>query len=306
VGLCCSVATHLTIHSSRRRFAARLNSGVRRHLTAVGCTPKEEHSMTTVFVLIGIAILIAIVLKASTSSASEERGARLVADASGESDKDDWEGSFWEVSQPVPAKARLRLDYTDGAGKRTTRTVDVRQFGSMGPYSLLIAHCHMRDATRTFRTDRIRTCIDVETGEVISNVSAFLQEQYERSPERTKEVFLEAEFDVLRILLFVGKADGQLRAAEKAIIREVCMALANDSRITDEMIDESIRYMDVPTLQAFKLAAGRIAKRDESSRSTVMAAAERIVATQKAVHPAEADAIAYLRKRLGGIATDDA
>jgi len=26
-------------------------------------------------------------------------------------DKDEWEGSFWEVAQPLPAKARLRLKY---------------------------------------------------------------------------------------------------------------------------------------------------------------------------------------------------
>ena len=31
-------------------------------------------------------------------------------------EKDAWEGSFWEVTQPLPAKARLRLKYTDGTG----------------------------------------------------------------------------------------------------------------------------------------------------------------------------------------------
>ncbi len=260
--------------------------------------------MTLVLVLIGI-VVIGVVAKSlmSGGAVTAQDGGQYGASGT---DKDDWEGSFWEVSQPIPAKAKLRLDYTDGSGKRTTRNVDVRQFGIMGPYALLIAHCHMRDATRTFRTDRIRACVDVETGEIVPDVKAFLQEKYESSPERAKELFLEAEFDVLRILLFVGKADGQLRAAEKAVIREVCLALANDSRLTDEMIDESLQSMSVPTLQAFKLAAGRISKRDESSRSTVLAAAEKMVATQKTVHPAEAEALSYLRKRFSGETTDAA
>jgi hypothetical protein len=257
--------------------------------------------MTLVLVLIGI-VGIAVVAKALMSGGNANASSSERYGAPG-SDKDDWEGSFWEVSQPIPARARLRLDYTDGSGNKTTRNVDVRQFGNMGPYALLIAHCHMRDATRTFRTDRIRTCVDVETGEVVSDVTAFLQGKYESSPERAKELFLEAEFDVLRILLFVGKADGQLRAAEKAVIREVCLALASDSRLTDEMIDDCLHSMSVPTLQAFRLAAGRIAKRDQASRSTVMAAAEKMVATQKTVHPAEAEALLYLRKRLIDVTT---
>lgn len=264
--------------------------------------------MTLVLVLIGI-VVIAVVARAFMSESSDtdsQRASHGLSGAASDSDKDDWEGSFWEVSQPIPAKARLRLEYTDGSGRKTTRTVDVRQFGSMGPYALLIAHCHMRDATRTFRTDRIRSCVDVETGEMVSDVGAFLQGKYEDSPERARDALLEAEFDVLRILLFVGKADGQLRAAEKAVIREVCVVLSKDSRLTDEMIDESLQSMSVPTLQAFKLAAGRIAKRDEASRSTVVTAAERIVATQKTAHPAEADALSYLQRKLSGVATDAA
>ncbi|TNF58893.1 MAG: WYL domain-containing protein [Burkholderiales bacterium] len=215
-----------------------------------------------------------------------------------EIDKDEWEGSFWEVTQPLPAKARLRIKYTDGADRKTERTIDVRQFGAMGPSTLLIGHCHMRNATRTFRTDRIESCVDVETGEVISDVRAYLQQKYDASPDKTKDLLLEGEYDTLRVLLYVGKADGQLRAAEKAVIRETCIAITNDSRLTERTIEDLFVNMDVPTLQAFKLAVGRIAKRDSSSRTVVMTAAEKMVATQKAVHQAEQEALDYMRKRF--------
>lgn len=213
-------------------------------------------------------------------------------------DADNWEGSFWEVQQPFPAKATLRIEYVGGAGKRTERVVDVRQFGAHMNGNILIGHCRLRNATRTFRIDRIKRCIDEETGEIVGDVFAYLREKYESSPERMRDALYEDEYDTLRVLLYVGKADGQLRAPEKAIIRETCRALANDSRITDAMIDEIFSNLDAPTIHAFKLAVGRIAKKDAAAHDLLMKAAEDIVATQKTVHPAEKEALAYMRKRL--------
>lgn len=213
-------------------------------------------------------------------------------------DKDNWEGSFWDVQQPFPAKATLRIKYEDGTGKQTERVIDVRQFGTDMNGNILIGHCRMRNATRTFRTDRIKRCIDEETGEIVGDVFAYLREKYDSSPERTRDTLIEEEYDTLRVLLYVGKADGQLRAPEKAIIRETCRALANDSRITDAMIDEIFSTLEAPTLHAFKLAVGRIGKREAAARTLLMKAAEEMVATQKAVHPAEKEALEYMRKRL--------
>jgi hypothetical protein len=227
-----------------------------------------------------------------------DEGSALTPLPQQDGDKDEWEGSFWEVTQPFPTKARLRIKYTDGAGKRSERTVDVRQFGAIESGTLVIGHCHMRNGTRTFRTDRIESCIDEETGEVVSDVRGFLQRRYDESPDRTKDMLLESEYDTLRVLLYVGKADGQLRAAEKAVIRDTCIALSNDSRLTDRAIEELFMNMTVPTMQAFKLAVGRLSKRDSHSRTVVMTAAEQMVATQKAVHQAEQEALDYIRKRF--------
>ena len=213
-------------------------------------------------------------------------------------DKDEWEGSFWEVTQPLTAKARLRLKYTDGAGRQSERTVDVKQFGFIGQNALLIGHCKMRNATRTFRSDRIKSCIDEETGEVVTDVSSYLQAKYDQSADRTKDQLREGEYDTLRVLLYVGKADGQLRAAEKEVIRDTCIAITGDSRLTDSTIDELFINMDVPTLHAFKLAVGRLAKRDKAAQTVVLTAAEKIVATQKTIHRAEQEALDYMKIRF--------
>lgn len=216
-----------------------------------------------------------------------------------ESERDEWEGSFWEVAQPYPVKARLHLKYMNGARQRTERTVDVRQFGAFGQTTLLIGHCHLRNATRTFRTDRIQFCVDEETGEVVEDIRGYLRKMYDDSPERSADGLLETEYDTLRVLLYVGKADGQLRAAEKAVIRSTCAVLSNDSRLTDEMISDLLARLDVPTIHAFKLAVGRISKKEMSARQTVLNAAEKIVATQKTVHAAEREALDYMKSRFG-------
>lgn len=101
-------------------------------------------------------------------------------------DKDSWEGGFWEVQQPFPAKATLRIKYEDGAGKQTERVVDVRQFGIDVNGNILIGHCRMRNATRTFRMERIKRCVDEETGEIVSDVFTYLREKYDSSPEHTR------------------------------------------------------------------------------------------------------------------------
>ncbi len=225
-----------------------------------------------------------------------EVGEKKTSDAN--HDEDEWEGSFWEVTKPVTAHARLRINYLDGIGNKTERTVDVRQFGAYDDTSLLIGHCTLRDAARTFRSDRIQKCIDVQTGELVNDVVAYLQNKYDVSPDRSRDVLLIDEYDTIRLLLYVGKADGQLRAAEKTIIREACITLANDARLSADSIDKLLTEMDVPTLAAFKLAVGRISKRDPTKQFFVLNTAEKMVATQKSVHPSEQEALDYMQKRF--------
>lgn len=211
---------------------------------------------------------------------------------------DAWEGTFWEVDVPVELKAIFHLDYVDGNDRATERTVEVRQFGRYGAAYLLIGYCYLRKATRTFRSDRIRRCVDVGTGEVIPDVGKYLTELYASSPEATLDRIRDEEFDVLRIMLFVGKADGQLRAPERAIIASVCRELTADSRLDDSLIRTFVDQFDVPSLTAFRQAVGRAASLDPRRRALLISSAEAMVATQKTVNPAEQDAVVYLKARL--------
>lgn len=214
-----------------------------------------------------------------------------------EEDKDAWEGGFWEASEPRPLKARLQFDYTDGEGNKTSRSVVVREFDNMLYSGILLGHCEMRNANRTFRFDRIQNCVDLDTGEAISDVRTFLNEKYENSPERSVDLLVSDYLDVLKVLYFIAKADGQYRQDEKEVISSFIRELIRDERVSAAMLDGVLTEIGVPTLQAFKLAIGRVMKSGQVDPRLLEKCCKDIVATQATVHPAEEGALAYISKK---------
>ncbi len=210
---------------------------------------------------------------------------------------DAWEGSFGDATAPIEVSAHLQIDYTDGDGKSTTRSVKVKKFDEMLSGGMVIGFCELRRATRTFRIDRISECMDLETGESISSVRDFLINKFEASPERVIDT-IELEFsDVLKILYFVAKADGQFKKEEANVIAEYLRKLVSDDRVNFKMVDKVLRSYDVPSLQSFKLAVGRVMKAQEIDTDLLIDCCKKIVDTQKTVHPAEKAALEYLVKR---------
>jgi hypothetical protein len=213
-------------------------------------------------------------------------------------EKDAWEGTFWEADEPTPVDAVLLIDYTDANGLDTQRTVTVRQFDHKHLGGMFIGHCHLRNATRTFRADRVKTCVDSETGEVVTDVMEFLHQRYQQSPHPSATKLLETDYDTLRVLLYVGKADGQFRQAEKQIYLDVCQSISKDSRLTKDMIEKLTDNLDDLSVTAFKQAVSRLSKQSGETQSLVLDAAEQMIATQKTVHAVEKEALEYMRDRL--------
>lgn len=236
------------------------------------------------------------------SSGSGDIGKQNPASKSTESPKaavaEEADSNIWESNIPYPVRSSIKIDYKDASGSKTERVVDVLRFDLDAPGGLFYGFCHLRKSTRTFRYDRVMACCDAETGEVVSDVCSFLGIKYKESPEYSADKLLESEYDVLRILLYMGKADGALRAAEKLIIRRVCRELSEDSRISDNLIDRIFSEMEIPSIHAFHMAVGRVATLSPQKRKSVLEAAAEIVATQKTVHPAEQEAMDYMRQKF--------
>ena len=75
------------------------------------------------------------------------------------------------------------IEYIDSKKNLSTRRITVWGI-KLGPSGtpILIAKCHERNATRSFRIDRIKAIADFD-GELASSVSKFLTENFEMHPE---------------------------------------------------------------------------------------------------------------------------
>lgn len=74
---------------------------------------------------------------------------------------------------PPIAGLFIQIEYQDAAGVQTARRITCRDICQSGANRLLRAHCHERDALRSFRIDRIRIVVDPETGEVLEPTAFF-------------------------------------------------------------------------------------------------------------------------------------
>lgn len=237
----------------------------------------------------------AIVLRAVMESSSNVDTSTSEQDSD---DRDAWEGSFWEAEDPWPVEAHISFDYTDANGRQSHRVVSVRSAGGWGDTHIIIGHCHTRNATRTFRLDRIASCRNARTGEPIPDLFAYLHAIYDASPERAIERLRSEHWDVLKVLLYIAKADGFVRKAERALIHQTARTVARDDRLAEKTIDTLLRDLGTPSKQAFKVAAGRLAKLDGDTKALVFETARKMVATESTVAAEEQDALDYLDKRF--------
>lgn len=213
-------------------------------------------------------------------------------------DGDAWEGGFWDASDPKRLRAYMEFEYRDGNNSVTKRSVRVREFDNNLYGGILMGHCEMRGATRTFRFDRIKQCVDLETGEVVEDVRAYLNALYADSPERSTEILAEDYIDVLKTIYFVAKADGQYRQNEKDVIVEYLRKLVRDERITSEMIDGVLVEIGVPSMHGFKIAFGNVLKSGQVDPQLLASCCNEIVETQTSVHSMEKEALEYIAKKI--------
>lgn len=215
-----------------------------------------------------------------------------------DSEHDNWEGSFWNVQSPRNLQANLRIEYRDGAGSVTTRQIRLMKYGPWEGGAILWAYCHLRNANRTFRTDRIVSCVDLDTGEVIENLETWLDAKYQGSPDRALEEIIETAWDAIRVLFYVSKADGRLTQKERTILRDAIRSMSNHPAIDDKRIDDLIQTLDIPSLTAFKQAFGRLIKQNRELAEKVVAWSDSLIATEKSIAATEQEAIDYLKTRL--------
>lgn len=238
----------------------------------------------------------------TTSGADPAAATVVITDASSVpddgGDKDAWEGSFYDVVEQRRALKTVCIDYKDTWDQVTRRVVDIRAYEPGGSSGLVIGHCHLRNATRTFRFDRMQRVADAATGEIIPDLQKLLNDDWAASPEPVLDQLNREHHDVLKLLLYMAKADGAVRAAEVAVIAQYCQAVTGDARITPALVKEMLQTVDIVSITTFTRTYNKLRRERPDSAVQAAEACRAIVATQKAIHPAEQAALDVLAKPL--------
>lgn len=199
------------------------------------------------------------------------------------------------MNSPSDTIAKLTIVYEDSGGDISQRGVSVTEFNS----EYITGLCQLRQRERTFSIERIVSCVDVDTGEVANDVLAHLSARYSRSPQRSADVLYQNHYEALQVLVYVARADGQLREAERNVITAACKVITGDARITDQQAKELIDQVGHPSLHSFKIAVGKVLKRgNETTMKRLLIACRTIVATQKNITATEKEALDYMAKRF--------
>lgn len=198
-------------------------------------------------------------------------------------------------NRPTNTIATLTICYESVTGELTQRGVSVTDFDD----DEMVGFCHLREQNRTFLFERVISCADAKTGQTISDANAYLQEIYKQLPRYSADLLYRNHYEILQVLLYVGKADGQLRAEERKVIAAACKVITGDVRITEDIANDLIDSVGLPGLHGFKVAVGKVAKHgDPSIMKRLLIACKTIVKTQKHVTATEQEALDYMAKRF--------
>lgn len=216
-----------------------------------------------------------------------------------EEEKDNWESFNFYGARLLPAKGRYHITYTDQRGLTTERDIDIkRAYNDEGKFAIG-AFCHLRGGHRSFIDERIKSAVDLDSGEVVSSVAQHAIAQYQDSGEGKLWSAIGREWQAVQMLAFVCRADGRMMKAERAVVGDYLKRRCADLPDDDESIDKAIKEIGEPDQREFKrIIADMKAAGDTDRLRDVLDCAKRIVATQKTVDPMEKASIELLENAI--------
>lgn len=215
-----------------------------------------------------------------------------------DSGEDNFEGWFVDGSHPHPVSANLEIAYRDAVGNETVREIHVRQFDPRFAKGMLLAHCHLRDASRSFRVDRIKACVDTDTGEVVDDVLRHLATRHELDPERIIEVLARDYRDIVRVLGYMGMADGDFSEVERTVVADYIRRLSRDERVTPDVVAIAAARIGKTTLRGFKAAVGRVINSGGVKPIILAGCCREIAEADGEISPGEQEALDYMERRI--------
>jgi hypothetical protein len=148
------------------------------------------------------------------------------------------------------------MEYEDTQGSLSSRLITIRRFQGPSGSRMLQAWCHMRDAVRSFREDRILSITDLTTGEVFderASIATWLDD-LEAAGKAAGPMLT----DAATLLGFIAAADQSLAAAEGGLVADTLGALSGGQGFDATALIHRLAAL-APDEMLVRAAAGRAA-----------------------------------------------
>lgn len=204
--------------------------------------------------------------------------------------------------------------YEDSNGHKSERRITVRNLRLNAENTpLLVAWCHERNATRTFRIDRVTAVINRD-GEIIEHPAPFFVESFGMSPRLAACDVLKPT-SLMRIrrsfthhlmpLAHLACVDGYSDADEQGIILDHCLHLSSDAGLPATSSEEKSLRRYLKSLKPTKPILDRALlslERDTPERIVALVtAAHRVMDADGIRNPAEEKFFSQMKRDLTGL-----
>lgn len=162
--------------------------------------------------------------------------------------EDQYIDNYWI---PVESKrrkvfARLRLKYRNTRNIISERAFDVEAFSRGDKGYHVHGYCHKKHKNITLSSLGIMEGIDSENGELIENISSYLEQKYKDSSENKKDLLFDDYGWAVYSLVYLAATSGSVVKKEWDIIATFIKSIPQFSCLEDEWIDKSIRELYRP------------------------------------------------------------
>ena len=213
----------------------------------------------------------------------------------GDDDKDNWERFDFYSAKTLPAKGRYRVSYEDQQGLKTERDIEVKRVHENAGKYAIDAHCLLRNAHRSFLGERIQKAINLDSGEIVENLAMDAMAQYSDSGEGRALAAIDKEWMGVAVLVFVCRADGQMRKEERSIVARYLKRRCNEMSLDDTELDFAIKSISEPDHREFKRIIRDLKTACDHERlNDLLDCAKQIIGTQKTITPMEKAALEIL------------
>lgn len=177
----------------------------------------------------------------------------LLFDDNSAYDAEAWKDPFNTPTRSRKVSCNLRLSYDTGDDLEE-KSVRVREFDHSFQNGLLHADCDGLHSKETFYYDHIYSCVDLDSGEAITDIKNFLDRQYEQSSEKTIDILFYKYLDILNVLLFFSQLEDRFTDEELLIVSEYLKKLTGDNRLTTDQIESLFTEIISPSIYTIKKA----------------------------------------------------